>query len=47
MHHTNYSLHASLDPTREKPEVEASADPTDEANPEPEQGKPRSITSNP
>jgi hypothetical protein len=46
MHHTNYSLHASLDLAHEEPEVEAPADPTEEANPEPEpeQGKPRYIT---
>jgi hypothetical protein len=47
MHHTNYSLHASLEPTHEEPEVEAPADPTEEANLEPEQGKPRCITPNP
>jgi hypothetical protein len=40
MHHTNYSLRASLDPAHEEPEVEAPADPTEEAYPEPEQGNP-------
>jgi hypothetical protein len=44
MHHTNYSLCTSLDPTDEVLEVEAPADPTEEANPEPEQGKPLCIT---
>jgi hypothetical protein len=44
MHHTNYSLRTSLDPIHEEPKVEALADPTEEANPEPEQGKPRYIT---
>jgi hypothetical protein len=46
MHLTNYSLCASLDPAHEEPEVEAPADPTEEANsePEPKQGKPRCIT---
>jgi hypothetical protein len=34
MHHTNYNLYASLDPALEEPEVEAPADPTEEANPE-------------
>jgi hypothetical protein len=49
MHHTNYSLHASLDPAHEEPEVEAPANQTEEANPElePEQGKPRCIPPNP
>jgi hypothetical protein len=40
MHHTNYSLRASLDPAHEEPEVEAPADPTEESYPEPEQGNP-------
>jgi hypothetical protein len=44
MHHANYSLLASLDPAHEEPEVEAQVDPTEETNPEPEQGKPRCIT---
>jgi hypothetical protein len=46
MQHTNYSLRASLDPAHEEPEVEALADPTEEANPEPgpEQRKFRCIT---
>jgi hypothetical protein len=39
MHHTNYSLCASLDQAHEESEVEAPADPTEEANPKPEQGK--------
>jgi hypothetical protein len=45
MHYTNYSLHASLDPAHEEPEVDAPADPTKEANPEPDpnQSKPRCI----
>jgi hypothetical protein len=47
MHHTKYSLCASLDPTHEEPEVKAQVDPTEEANPEPEQGKPRCIPHNP
>jgi hypothetical protein len=48
MHHTKYSLRASLDPAHEESEVEAPTDPTDEANlePEPDQGKPRCITLN-
>jgi hypothetical protein len=46
MHHTNYSLRASLDPAHEEPEMEAPADPTEESNPEaePEQDKPQCIT---
>jgi hypothetical protein len=49
MHHTNYSLRASLDPAHDEPEGEAPTDPIEEANPEPkpEQGKPRCITPNP
>jgi hypothetical protein len=47
MHHANYSLFASLDPTHEEPEVEAQVDPIEEANPELEQDKPRCITPNP
>jgi hypothetical protein len=46
VHHTNYRRHALLEPAHKEPEVEAPADPTEEANPEPkpEQGKPRCIT---
>jgi hypothetical protein len=33
-----------LDPTHEEPELEAQVDQAEEANPEPEQGKPRCIT---
>jgi hypothetical protein len=44
MHHANYSLLASLDPTHEELEVEAQVNQTNETNPEPEQGKPRCIT---
>jgi hypothetical protein len=46
MHHANYSLLAFLDPMHKEPEVEAQVDPTKEANPEPEQDKPRCITPN-
>jgi hypothetical protein len=44
VHHANYSLHASLDLAHEEPKMEAPTDPTEEANPEPEQGKSRCIT---
>jgi hypothetical protein len=41
MHHANYSLLASLDPTHEEPEVETQVNPTKEINPKPKpkQGK--------
>jgi hypothetical protein len=44
MHHANYSLLASLEPAHEELEVEAQVNPTEEANPEPEQGKLRCTT---
>jgi hypothetical protein len=49
MYHANYSLFASLDPTHEEPEGGAQVNLTEETNaePEPEQGKPRCITPNP
>jgi hypothetical protein len=47
MHHVNYSLLALLDPAHEDPEVEAQVEQAEEANPEPEQGKPPCITPNP
>jgi hypothetical protein len=34
----------SLDPAPEEPELEVQAEQAEEANPEPEQGKPRCIT---
>jgi hypothetical protein len=46
MHYSNYSLIASLDPAHEEPKVEAQVNPTEEANLEPEQGKPLCITPN-
>jgi hypothetical protein len=49
MHHANYSLPASLDPTHEKPELEVQAEQVqvEETNPEPEQGKLLCIPPNP
>jgi hypothetical protein len=48
VHHANSSLlFHSLDPVPEELELEAQVEKAEEANPEPEQGKPQSITTNP
>jgi hypothetical protein len=45
LHHTNYSiLFHSLDPAREEADLEVQAEQAEEANTNPEQGKPRCIT---